>query len=666
MAIVQMKKIIIASFRDEAGELLEELQQAGIMQVLDAQRALISKDSPELQGPAQRPPSASPRGERQIEERLEKLERAIDFLNGYAEKKTGLAAALAPKAVIDRSHFTKITSSETAMDRLEACRKLQRKINSLKTEIENLSAQIQHLGPWQKLTTPLEEIDRLQKTTVLAGFLSMKNTIEAEKNLSDLAAIERIGSHNNSIACIIVCFRENIQDVHKILRGLEFEVVGFTGLKGSADKLIKEYRKKLTDVQSELADAQKEARTSSKETINLQILADYYRNLLNRQKTQLTSPQTEQAVIFEGWVKKRQLKLLEKIVSKFSASSIIATEPAKDEPVPVEIENNRAISPFETITRLYGMPRQTSVDPTVFLAPFFAIFFGLCVSDVGYGLILAAFLWWMLKKMQAGKKAVILFLICSFTTILGGIITGSWFADTFTALIPQQSKLYISLNAIREKLMLFDPMKEPLIFIVLSLALGYIQIMFGLCIALINNLLSKNFIAAVCDQFIWLIFLNSFVVLGLAKGNIIPAYFGTISIPLAIICALIILLFAVRHGPWIGRLGMGLFQLFSTVFYLGDILSYVRLMALGMVSAGFGMAINVLVKILMDVPYVGYILGGILFVAGHTTNLALSFLGAFVHSLRLQFVEFFPKFFIGGGMDFRPLHKEYKHIVIKG
>jgi V/A-type H+-transporting ATPase subunit I len=114
-----------------------------------------------------------------------------------------------------------------------------------------------------------------------------------------------------------------------------------------------------------------------------------------------------------------------------------------------------------------------------------------------------------------------------------------------------------------------------------------------------------------------------------------------------------------------GRVGIGLFQLFSTVFYLSDILSYARLMALGMVGSGFGLAINVLVKLVMDVPWVGWLLGALVFVVGHLFNLGMSMLGAFVHSLRLQFVEFFPKFLTGGGQEFRPLRKEFKHIAVR-
>jgi V/A-type H+-transporting ATPase subunit I len=129
--------------------------------------------------------------------------------------------------------------------------------------------------------------------------------------------------------------------------------------------------------------------------------------------------------------------------------------------------------------------------------------------------------------------------------------------------------------------------------------------------------------------------------------------------------AFLILLFRGRGMGWGGRLGMGVFQLFSTVFYMGDILSYVRLMALGMVGTGFGLAINVLVNLVSEAPYVGWLLGAVVFVVGHLFNLGMSMLSAFVHSLRLQFVEFFPKFFTGGGREFEPLQKRYHYVEIR-
>lgn len=652
-----MKKILIASYKEQAGKLLEAIQQQGIMEVLDADRAIVSKQWPELQSIWERP--------RQIEEKLDKLEQAIAFLNNYAEKKGGLAAALAPRTVIEQHYFANVIGSAEANKTLEASLLIEKKIESLKVEFENVSSQIQYLLPWEKLQTPLEELDNMQKTSVLAGFLSEKNLADAEDKLATLAVIEHISQTSNTIAFYALCFRENTQEVHKILRNMEFEAVNFAGLKGTASKLIKEYNEKLIQIKQELTIARKQAKEISGSLLNLEILADYYRNLLSRQKTQLTSPQSEQAVIFEGWVKKRDLAQLNKIVKQFDASSLSEIPISKDEDVPVEIDNPRFLKPFETVTRLYGMPHSTSVDPTPFLAPFFAIFLGICISDVGYGLILAVAFWWLGRKMQAGKQVIMLFFFCSFTTIFVGLLTGSWFADTITALIPAQSKTYSILNGIREKFLLIDPMSQPINFIILTLAIGYFQMMFGFCIAMTRNLLQKNFAAAICDQFVWLVFYNNFLVIGLTKCKVISAGPMNLYIIIAIICAITILLSAVREGSWGSRIGMGAFQLFSAVFFVGDTLSYVRLMALGMVGAGLGMAINVLVKMLMDIPYVGFFAAALLFVAGHTFNVALSILGAFVHSMRLQFIEFFPKFFSGGGTDFRPLTKEYKHVMIK-
>jgi V/A-type H+-transporting ATPase subunit I len=287
------------------------------------------------------------------------------------------------------------------------------------------------------------------------------------------------------------------------------------------------------------------------------------------------------------------------------------------------------------------------------------------MADGGYGLILVAILAWAVWKAQGDKKMLWMLLVCGITTTLAGAITGSWFGDSITSLIPEGQALRTALNGIREKLMLFDPMTQPMTFFLLSLGIGYLQIQFGLFIAFFANLAKKDVAAAIWDQLTWIIHLNALLCLGLSKGGILPASLAKPCGIIAICTSVAILLFTARGIGWGGRIGLGVYQLFSTVFYMGDVLSYARLMALGMVGSGFGMAINVLVKLVADVPYVGWLLGAVVFVGGHLFNVALSVLGAFVHTMRLQFVEFFPKFFVGGGRDFAPLHKEYKHIQVK-
>ncbi|MHC4926963.1 MAG: V-type ATPase 116kDa subunit family protein, partial [Planctomycetota bacterium] len=198
----------------------------------------------------------------------------------------------------------------------------------------------------------------------------------------------------------------------------------------------------------------------------------------------------------------------------------------------------------------------------------------------------------------------------------------------------------------------------------LSLGLGYVQILFGLIIGFFNHLKRKEYAAAIYEKLTWVILLNCLLLFALAKYKILPEVLGTPFAIIALVMVGLIFWCTERNSGMAGRIGGGVFAVFSTVFYVGDMLSYVRIMALGMVTAGLGMAVNILTKLVMDVPYVGFILGLLLFVFGHFVNIALSLLSAFVHSLRLQFVEFFPKFFEGGGREFKPLRNDYKYVTI--
>ena len=652
MAIAFMQKVMIVAHRSQASDLLAALQDAGIVQILDAERAMVSKEWPELMVDNKR--------RREIGESIDRLGKAVDFLKPYAGK--GQTSLFAPYIEVDAKTYQSIVTEKEPLALLSQTESIGSRMEKLAAEADSRRTLLAKLMPWQSLSIPVEQLGGLSTTVIFAGLIPDQHREAVREKMNELGAVyQKVADYNSVQACIIAAFNESSAEVQKVLRSAEFEPAVFEGLTGTVAQNISQIQTRLDEIQKEQLALKKKAAQLADNKFKLQVLFDHYQNLNSRMNTESTAPATDNVVFFEGWVKKKDYIRLEKLVSPFDACAVAPVQPGEEEEEPVEIENAQFIRPFETVTRLYGMPIPSSIDPTVFLAPFFAIFFGLCIADGGYGLILVALLAWAIKKAQGDKKMLWMLLVCSIATTLAGAITGGWFGDSITSLLGPDNVL----EKIRVKIMLFDPMTQPMAFFLLSLGMGYFQIQFGLFIAFFANLKKKDIAAAIWDQLTWIIHLNTLLCLGLSAGGILPASLSRPCGIIAILTSLAILLFTARGVAWGGRIGLGVYQLFSTVFYMGDVLSYARLMALGMVGAGFGMAINVLVKLIAEVPYVGWLLGALLFVGGHLFNIALSVLGAFVHTMRLQFVEFFPKFFTGGGRDFIPLQNEYKHIQVK-
>ncbi len=648
MAIVPMAKILIVSHNSEAAGLLEALQTEGICQILNAQEAIVSRDLPDLAAKEHRP--------KDIEELLNRLAKCIAFLKGFGDPTKALVSMLAPRVVVDEESYQKTISDQQVLMLIDQCEHLETAIEKAKSQCENLRTTLAELRPWQSLQTPVEEIGPLARTICQAGLLPVGQFIQVQDNIGELGgAIQQIAETENRYACLVVYLKENANEVQKLLRSAEFALVNFAPMTGTVPELIRQHEEKVSQAEGQLQSYKESATKLSKSLLKLEILHDHYSNLLSREQTKGAAPATQRTVILEGWVKEKNYRCLEKIVSGFEASSLSRVKPAADEQIPVEIENKQIVQPFEFITRLYGMPQPSNVDPTIFLAPFFALFFGICLGDAGYGLVMLIAAVLIGKKMQGDRKLVWMLAICSVFAILVGTLTGSWFGDAISKFAPQ-------LEGLRVKLMWFDPLEKPMMMMGVAMGLGYIHIMTGLLIAFVHNLKLRDYASAVFEQLTWLVMLNSIVIYAFSKAGILPAGLGTFCSRFAIVPAVLILLFSSRVGGWGARLGMGAYNVFSTVFYLGDVLSYLRLMALGMVGSGLGMAINIIAELTLKIPYIGFIVAILIFVGGHAFNLFLSILGAFVHTMRLQFVEFFPKFLAGGGRIFQPLHKEYKHI----
>lgn len=653
MAVSSMQKVMVVAHRSQATALVETLQDAGIIQILDAERAMVSKEWPELMVEARR--------HRELEETIDSLEKAIAFLKPYTVKEQ--TSLFAPYVEVDPGAYQEVISTEDSLKLLNEVNAVSGKMDKLATEADNQQALLDKLLPWQGLSVPVEELNVFSTSTTYVGLIPDQHYAAAMEKMAELgAAVEKVSSHHRMEAVLLVCLNESAGDVHKALRTVEFEPIGFEGLGGTVNENIEKISARLEAISQERLDLEQKAAELAENKLKLQILFDHYQNLYGRTHTESTAPATDHAIFFEGWVRKKDYPKLEKIVHQYDAADLAEITPGEDEETPVEIENGPAVKPFEFITRLYGMPAPTDVDPTAYLAPFFTIFFGVCLTDAAYGLFLVGVLWWVIKKFRGDKGPLKMFMICAVSTVIAGALTGGWCSDAVPALFAEKLP---AIETFRQKIMLFDPMTDPMTFFVLAIGLGYIQIIFGLLIALYNNLRQKKYAAAVFEQVTWLLLLNSLVLFGFSKAGVLPKGIAGVFGWVAVVQAVLIFLFTERNSGLAGRIGGGVFGLFSAVFYFGDLLSYVRLMALGMVTAGLGMAVNILCKLLMDIPYVGFVLGAVLFVGGHLFNLAMSLLSSFVHSLRLQFVEFFPKFLAGGGKDFIPLKKKFVHIEIK-
>ena len=649
MAIASMQKVMIVAHRSQAAELLAALQDAGTVQILDAERAMVTKEWPELMVEIRR--------HRELEESLDRIDKSISFLKPYAGKDQ--TSLFAPLVEVDKHSYEDIISTEDHLAILGDIESVYHRMEKLAADKEGAQAQLDKLMAWKELSLPVEELHTLTSSTTYVGQIPVQHMVEAQEKLGDLGAvIEKVALHNQMESCIVVCLNDAAGDVHKALRGVDFEAASFEGLTGTIAENMSRVQGDLDSLVKEAAELEVKAAELASNKLKLQVLFDHYQNLHGRIHAESAAPATDNVVFLEGWVRKTDFEALENLVSEFDASDVSVIEPAEGELPPVEIDNGPMAQPFESVTRLYGMPAPSDVDPTAFLAPFFALFFGICLTDAAYGLVMIAFLWWMLRKIKGDKKFIMMLIFCSITTVIAGALTGGWCGDAI-------QKFFPALNGLRESLMWFDPLEKPMHFFNISLGLGYLQIVTGVFIGFWHRMKRGEMTEALFDHLSWFVWLNSLALFGLGKAGVLPGWVGTLGGIIAIVPGLAIVLFSEREGGWGARIGMGIYNVFSTVFYVGDVLSYIRLMALGMVTAGFGMAINEIVKTVMEGGVVGWILGAVIFIGGHIFNIANSALGSFVHSMRLQFVEFFTKFLAGGGKEFDPLKQSWRYIDVK-
>lgn len=371
-------------------------------------------------------------------------------------------------------------------------------------------------------------------------------------------------------------------------------------------------------------------------------LMSVYDILLNEREKTLAAGllgETEKVVCLEGWVRAADKKrLASRVASVAEAAHVYFREPLPEEEPPVYLENPAIAKPFEIITGLYGLPERGHLDPTIPLAPFFFLFVGLCVSEGGYGFLVTVLSLLYLKFGRPSKGARLfakLALYLGLSNIVLGTFFGSWFGFPIRSLL------------------LIDALKDPIPFLGLSLLLGFIQVWFGTLLSMINAIRNKAYAESVVKGG-WLLLLPTLVLYFVLKSPVAGV--------LAIAGACGIVFFANPSRNPFARFFGGLYSLYGISGYLSDTLSYSRILALGLSTGVIGMVVNNLTQTAFKIPVAGWVLAPLIFVGGHLFNLGIGFLGGFVHSMRLQFVEFFTKFYKGGGKPFKAFRLENKYM----
>ncbi|NLA91303.1 MAG: V-type ATP synthase subunit I, partial [Synergistaceae bacterium] len=299
------------------------------------------------------------------------------------------------------------------------------------------------------------------------------------------------------------------------------------------------------------------------------------------------------------------------------------------------------------------------------MAPFFFVFFGMCLGDAGYGLIMIGLFAWFLKKYRKMPRSFSeffkLFVLSGVATVIVGTLTGSWFGDMVDAFA-----IFSFLRPLKNLPVILNPMDDPMVFLALSLALGVFQLLFGLGVAFYDALRRKDYMGAYADVGGWLVFLIGLLVWGMGLAGYMSVAWEAFGKTVAIFGAIVLLATQGREKTgFISKAISGVLSLYDATSYLGDVLSYSRLLALGLATSAVGVIINMLAGLAGDIPFVGWILALLLIIGGHVFSVAVNVLGAFVHSLRLQYVEFFSKFYSGGGRVFSPLSYNTSYVSIK-
>ncbi|MFA9398825.1 MAG: V-type ATP synthase subunit I, partial [Clostridiaceae bacterium] len=572
-----------------------------------------------------------------LEAEVSKLKYSLDFINKYYPEKTSLFIG---KLELTQDEFNNKLNNISCEDSYKKLRQIDKDINEIKLFQNKITNITQSLDPYLNFNAPFELLNEngsMEKNlgTIVTNDIDLTLN-ELHKQNKDFY-IQVINQIKDCFYIMVMYFKEDKEEVISSLKKFNYSEVKFNSLKTPVqykDELENEYK----EYETKFQDKVKEVEELLENRAYLKAQYDYLLNEIEKKKAILLIGKTDKVMYFEGWVPSETTSDFEETITNITKDYYVSyRDPEDEDDIPVAVKNNKFVEPFEIITDSYSLPNYKEVDPNIFVAPFYILFFGIMLGDVGYGGLLTLGCLFLLKFTKiddSARKFVKMLLYSALSSTFFGAIFGGYFGD-----------------ALPIKAAWFNPIDEPMNLLILSIIIGVVHIFLGMGIKFYELVREGKVLDAIFDIGFWYFVIIGAILMALLPEIIIGKY-------MLIIGAIGLVLTAGRAEKNIFMKAIkGVLSLYGITAYLGDILSYSRIFALGLSTGLIGVVFNTLIR-LMSGNVVGIIFGAVLFVLGHVFNLAISGLGAYVHSSRLQYLEFFGKFYKGEGRAFKPLKRK--------
>lgn len=648
MAIVKMHKISVIGLESDRKAILKTLMKLGVVEIIDtAGYAFIERDQM-IAAEGQEKTVES------IEGDLARVKSALESLSSYENRKKGL---FEPKRAVNEKEYHEIVwRSEEVWQVIHRIAGYDDQLLSLRAEENKLQNMVASLQPWMKLQIPFE-VEETGSTKIQLGTMpAIADVKELQEQLQSRVPesyMEVISNDRDQYYLLVICYKKSEEPVTQVLKQFSFSKVSFKEMTGTAEENAAQCRRRM----EEIGEERKEIKSSIGALVDRKMEIEVIHDDLLIQRDHIAAVQklakTEKVFWLEGWVPH---DLSQKVADRLNRHWDVIVEvklPDKEEEHPILLKNPSLVQPFELITQLYSLPSSKGIDPNLFMAPFYFLFFGLMVSDAGYGLaisLITGFVLWRYKLEGMAHKLIKLLFLGGISTFIWGALFGGWFGNIVDAVT--QGKYTVPA-------LWFNPLDDPMRLLIWSFIFGGIHLFVGMGLQAYRLIRDGKVLDAVFDIGLWYILLIGVVLLALGGT---PGYIGKY---MAILGAVGLVLTQGRAEKNIfKKLLTGVLSLYNITGYLSDVLSYSRLLALGLATGVIANVVNTM-GTLFGLNIGGIIVLTIIFIVGHTFNIAINALGAYVHSSRLQYVEFFGKFYESGGKEFKPFTIKTKYIDLK-